>query len=70
MASSTSRLPARFPVGTKFVIEARRCGRGQIYSRHVEFPDGTLVRLPEHPAAVVAGEVAPVPRRRRAPRSH
>lgn len=70
MASSINRLPARFPVGTKFVIEARPCGRGQIYTRHVEFPDGRLVRLPEQPAAIVAGEAAPVPRRRRARRGH
>ena len=70
MASSTSRLPTRFPIGTKFVIEARPRGRGQVYTRHVEFPDGRLVRLPEQPATVVAGETAPVPRRRRARRSH
>ena len=70
MASSTSRLPTRFPVGTKFVIEARPRGRGQIFTRHVEFPDGTLVRLPEQTGTIVAGEAAPVPRRRRARRSH
>lgn len=70
MASSTSRLPTRFPVGTKFVIEARRRGRGHVYTRHVEFPDGTLLRLPEQPATVTAGEVAPVPRRRHGRRSH
>jgi hypothetical protein len=70
MASSISRLPTRFPIGTKFVIEARSRGRGQILSRHVEFPDGTLVRLPEQPAKIVPGEAAPAPRRRRARRSH
>jgi hypothetical protein len=52
------------------VIEARRRGRSHVYTRHVEFPDGTLVRLPEQPATVVAGEAAPVPRRPRARRSH
>lgn len=70
MASSTSRLPTRFPVGTKFVIEARPRGRGQIFTRHVEFPDGTLVRLPEQPGTIGAREAAPVPRRRHARRSH
>jgi hypothetical protein len=50
MAFSSSRLPSRFPVGTKFVIEGR-CGSGgqQVYSRHIEFPDGTLFRLPARP---------------------
>jgi hypothetical protein len=70
MASSISRLPTRFPLGTKFVIEARPRGRGQIVTRHVEFPDGTLVRLPKQPATIVAGEAAPAPRRRRIRRSH
>jgi hypothetical protein len=70
MASSISRLPTRFPLGTKFVIEARPRGRGQIVTRHVEFPDGTLVRLPKQPATIVAGEGAPAPRRRRTRRSH
>ena len=69
MPSSTSRLPSRFPVGTKFVIEARPRGRGQIYTRHVEFPDGTLVQLPDEPAVVI-GEGVSAPRRRRARRSH
>ena len=52
MAYSLSRLPSRFPVGTKFVIEGRRGGEGQvqIFSRHLEFPDGTRVRLPARPA--------------------
>jgi hypothetical protein len=51
MASSLSRLPSRFPVGTKFVIEGRRGGGGQmqIYSRYLEFPDGTFFRLPKRP---------------------
>ena len=43
MAYSANRLPSRFPVGTKFVIEGRR----GVYSRHLEFPDGTCVRLPK-----------------------
>ena len=50
MASSSSRLPSRFPVGTKFVIEGRRGGEGQmqVYSRYLEFPDGTFYPLPTH----------------------
>jgi hypothetical protein len=53
MASSSSRLPSRFPVGTKFVIEGRRGGEGQVqvFSRYLEFPDGTFVRLPARPAS-------------------
>lgn len=52
MASTSSRLPSRFPVGTKFVIEGRRRGEGQvqIFSRYLEFPDGTLFPLPARPA--------------------
>jgi hypothetical protein len=52
MAYETSRLPSRFPVGTKFVIEGRRGGEGQgedqvqVYSRYLEFPDGTFFPLP------------------------
>ena len=55
MAYSLSRLPSRFPVGTKFVIEGRR---GQVFSRYLEFPDGTCLRLPKR-----AGKRA-APRRR------
>jgi len=43
MAYSANRLPTRFPVGTKFVIEGRR----GVYNRYLEFPDGTCVRLPK-----------------------
>jgi hypothetical protein len=52
MAYSSSRLPSRFPVGTKFVIEGKRGGEGQVqvFSRYLEFPDGTFVRLPKRPA--------------------
>jgi len=50
MASSSSRLPSRFPVGTKFVIESRRGDEGQVqvFSRYLEFPDGTFFPLPTH----------------------
>lgn len=65
MTPTASRLPSRFPVGTKFVIEARSQGKGRppAYVRHLEFPDGTKVRLPE-PPAVLSGKT--MPRRRRA----
>lgn len=44
-------LPSRFPIGTKFVIEGRPAGAGevQVFKRYIEFPDGTLLRLPKHP---------------------
>ncbi len=48
MTSVTSGLPSRFPVGTKFVIEGRPGGKGRVFSRYLEFPDGTRVRLPKH----------------------
>ena len=44
--ASFSRLPSRFPVGTKFVIEGRPGKKGQTFTRHLEFPDGTMMRLP------------------------
>ena len=57
MTPRASRLPSRFPVGTKFVIEARPRGKGRApaYVRHLEFPDGTTVRLPARPV-VIAGK--------------
>ncbi len=68
MPYSLDRLPSRFPVGTKFVIEGKRGGDGeaQVFSRHLEFPDGTLVRLPARPGPL---ESAPVGRRIRRPGS-
>ncbi len=61
MAYSSGRLPSRFPVGTKFVIEGRRRGEGQsgdevqVYSRYLEFPDGTFFALPAHPVQRKSG---------------
>jgi len=43
MRTQAARLPDRFPVGTRFVIEGRN---GRISSRHLEFPDGRQVVLP------------------------
>ncbi len=48
MAYSATKLPSRFPVGTKFVIEGRVGGD---LSRFIEFPDGTKLRLPKRPTA-------------------
>ena len=52
MAYSSGRLPSRVPVGTKFVIEGKRGGEGQVevFSRYLEFPDGTFFPLPVRPA--------------------
>ncbi len=56
MAYRSSRLPSRFPVGTKFVIEGRRAGEGevQVTRRYLEFPNGKLLRLPARPRARMA----------------
>jgi hypothetical protein len=50
MAYSANRLPSRFPVGTKFVIESHRGKEGPVYSRFLEFPDGTFFPLPSRKA--------------------
>jgi hypothetical protein len=39
--SSSVRLPVRFPIGSKYVLESR----GSFVQRCVEFPDGRRVRL-------------------------
>jgi len=51
MAFASGRLPSRFPVGTKFVIEGKRGleGQVQVFSRYLEFPDGTFFPLPVRP---------------------
>jgi hypothetical protein len=51
MAYASGRLPNRFPVGTKFVIEGKRGREGQVqvFSRYLEFPDGTFFPLPVRP---------------------
>jgi len=52
MAYRSNRLPSRFPIGTKLVIEGPRGGEGQVqvYSRYLEFPDGTCMALPSRAA--------------------
>lgn len=43
MVAYPGRLPSRFPEGTKFVVE----GRGGVFSRFIELPDGTQYSLPD-----------------------
>ncbi len=64
MTYSSGRLPSRFPVGTKFVIEGKRGGEGQlqVFSRYLEFPDGTCLPLPVRPTK---RKLQPLGRRRR-----
>jgi hypothetical protein len=48
MTTQATRLPSRFPAGTKFVIESRpaQLGGKTVYSRHLELPDGRSFSLP------------------------
>jgi hypothetical protein len=48
MGGEVIRLPNRFPVGTRYVIEAHG---GRIRLRYLEFPDGRKVDLPADLAA-------------------
>jgi hypothetical protein len=48
MSGQVNRLPSRFPVGTRYVIEGRG---GRIRLRYLEFPDGRKVDLPADLAA-------------------
>ena len=50
MKSSTSQLPSRFPVGTRYVVEGSRGSQGglRVRSRYLEFPDGKHLDLPVH----------------------
>jgi hypothetical protein len=47
MSSRISRLPSRFPLGTRYVVEGRA---GCIHLRYLEFPDGRQIPLPSEPA--------------------
>jgi len=47
-----NRLPRRFPVGTRFVIEGRG---GRIHLQYLEFPDGRHIDLPAGPAKRMSG---------------
>ena len=53
------KLPSRFPVGTKFVVE----GKGHVYRRHLEFPDGTFFPLPARPMPAELNPKPPISRR-------
>jgi hypothetical protein len=54
--TAMSRLPSRFPVGTRFVVEGQpgKDGRLQIVSRYLVMPNGTevdlMARRPKRPA--------------------
>jgi hypothetical protein len=48
MSAEVIRLPSRFPVGTRYVIEGRG---GHIRLRYLEFPDGRKIDLPADLAA-------------------
>jgi hypothetical protein len=75
MAQKMTRLPARFPVGTKYVVEARGSAKGMtLMHRFVEFPDGRRMELaarvvpacvPEGSARRVTRKSAPAARPRR-----
>jgi hypothetical protein len=45
--SAVSRLPSRFPVGTRYVIEGEpnQYGELRVTSRYVVLPDGTKLEL-------------------------
>jgi hypothetical protein len=60
MGGEVRRLPSRFPVGTRFVIEGRA---GHICLRYLEFPDGRKVDLPADLAARTKARRAAVRRR-------
>jgi len=51
MSSFADRLPDRFPVGTRYIIEGQGGGEGRlrIRLRYLEFPDGRQVPLPLEP---------------------
>jgi hypothetical protein len=61
MGGERVRLPSRFPVGTRYVIEGRA---GRIRLRYLEFPDGRKVDLPADLAARTKSRVAAGGRRR------
>lgn len=48
MARSSSRLPKRFPVGSKYVVE----GYGSLVRRYVEFSNGRKVTLATRKASI------------------
>jgi hypothetical protein len=65
--SSSARLPARFPVGSKYVLESR----GPFVRRYIEFPNGRRVQLATRKAASCGSwelqQIGIVPEQRVAP---
>jgi len=62
MSSQAVRLPKKFPVGTRYVIEGRA---GHIQSRYLEFPDGRHIELPAELAERSRSQAARARRRSR-----
>ena len=48
MTMSASRLPDQFPIGSKYVVEGRGGGDGdlRVFSRYIVMPDGRRIDLP------------------------
>jgi hypothetical protein len=48
MTVPASRLPNRFPVGSRYVVEGRGDGDGnlRVFSRYVLLPDGRRIDIP------------------------
>jgi len=46
MARTSDRLPQRFPIGSKYVVERH----GSVLNRFIEFPNGRTVMLTERVA--------------------
>ncbi len=67
MVYQSVRLPKHFPDGTKFVIESHpvRAGQRQVFSRYLEFPDGTFFPLPSRAPRNLAGKLRQPTRLRR-----
>jgi hypothetical protein len=64
MGSLADRLPSRFPVGTRYVVEGRgNQGQLRICSRYLEFPDGRQIDLPVEPIGRRRARVRPSGRR-------
>jgi hypothetical protein len=61
-SSRANRLPSRFPVGTRYVVEGRA---GHIHLRYLEFPDGRQIELPSDLADRSGSRVRLAGRRRR-----
>ena len=64
--SRARRLPSRFPVGTRYVIEGEG---GHVHLRYLEFPDGRQILLPPDQAPKTVPALPARPRRKAAERS-